>query len=161
MGVSAFPRYPRETWSGYILTWVINKIIYYGFTQMFIAPADYWRDPNDREGFLKHSRFLADANNERNFNQTRKDMWVNLKYARFIKFEQDRVIIPRESSWWGQYTEDFNVVSRFDTEVYQKDLIGIRTLEEEGRADFIAIPGDHIEVSLEKINELVEEPFLK
>ena len=54
------------------------------------------------------------------------------------------MIIPRESSWWGTYDEHYNEITRFETDVYQNDLLGIRTLEEQGRADFIEIEGDHM-----------------
>lgn len=111
--------------------------------------------------YLKHSKFLPDALNERNFNQQIKDNWLSLKFARFVKWENDNVIIPRESSWWGQYDENYEIVTRFQTEVYQKDLVGIKTLEEEGRADFVAIPGGHMHFSHQQLNELTEIAFLK
>ena len=161
MGVSYFPGLSGDTWFGTVLAWIINRGVYFDVTQYFIAPADYWRDPQNPEGFIKNSRFLADANNEAHFNQTRKDLWLSLKYARFVKWEEDTTIIPRESSWWGMYTEDYNIISRFDTEVYQKDLIGIRTLEEEGRASFVSIPGDHMHFSHSQINDITQIAFLK
>ncbi|CAI2376757.1 unnamed protein product [Moneuplotes crassus] len=161
MGVSYFPHYPADTWIGAISHIIINRLAYWWVAQWFIAPADYWRVPNNPQAFLEGSRFLADATNEINFNQTMKDLWLSLKFARFVKWDDDSVIIPRESSWWGQYTTDYKIISRFDTEVYQKDLVGIRTLEEEGRADFINIPGDHMQVSHEQVNQLTEVAFLK
>lgn len=159
MGVSAVPHFPREEWIGWIFCLVIDRVIYLNIAQYLLAPADYFRVPNDPEGFLKHSKFLRDANNEANFNQTRKDLWIGLKFARFVKWEQDTTIIPDESSWWGKYDIDMNTLSRFDTDVYQKDLIGIRTLEEEGRADFVSIPGDHMDFSHEQINHIVSPVF--
>lgn len=159
MGVSYIPDMPRETWYGYILAILANYFLYFDFSQRIFGPADYWRDPTRPDNFLKYSRFLAEANNEKNFDQERKDKWLGLKHARFVKWEDDAVIIPRESSWWGMYDTDYNILSRFDTEVYQKDLVGIRTMEEEGRADFIAIPGGHMEVSHEKLAELVKPIF--
>uniref|UniRef100_A0A7S3KB39 Palmitoyl-protein thioesterase 1 n=1 Tax=Euplotes crassus TaxID=5936 RepID=A0A7S3KB39_EUPCR len=159
MGVSFAPTFPKETWLGTALAWIINKFVYFNFMQYLVAPADFWIDPTNPQGYLKHSRFLAEANNERNFDQNRKDLWLALKHARFVKWEQDTTIIPRESSWWGMYSPDYNIVSRFDTEVYKKDLIGIRTLEEEGRADFISIPGDHMKFSHDQINNIVRPVF--
>lgn len=161
MGVSYAPDFPRDSFFGPIFAFIIDHAIYYDLLQYLIAPADYWRNPNDPDGYLKYSRFLAEANNERNFNQTRKDKWTSLQHARFVKWESDEVIIPRESSWWGMYTEDYNVVSRFDTEVYQKDLIGIRTLEESGRADFVSIPGHHMAFTYDQIVEIVHDVFIK
>jgi palmitoyl-protein thioesterase len=161
MGVSYYPNMPRETWTGYILGAVINRLAYLNIAQRFVAPCDYWRVPYNEEGYLKYAQFLPDANNERNFDQARKDKWLALKQVIFVKWEEDSTIIPRESSWWGIYTEDFNIVSRFDTETYQKDLIGIKTLEEDGRATFIEIPGNHMAYTYPQINEIVQEPFSK
>ena len=161
MGVSSPPQYPRDTLSGFILTWLANKVVYWSFSQYIIAPADYWRDPQNISGYLKYSRFLAEANNEENFSQARKDSWLSLKYATFVKWEQDTTIIPRESSWWGEITPDLYTVSRFDTEVYKKDLIGIRTLEETGRAEFVTLPGDHMNFSHDQINKVCEKAFTK
>ena len=161
MGVSVFPKTPLTTWKGVVLSWLVDRLAYWGIFQWLIAPSSYWRDPKNLQGYLKYSTFLAEANNERNFNQTRKDMWLSLKHARFIKWEEDTMIDPNESSWWGEYTKDMEVLTRFETEVYQKDLIGIRTLEEEKRADFIAIPGDHMDFTHEQVNKLVEEAFIK
>ena len=161
MGVSSVPTFPRDTWIGYFLTIIVNKVVYWSFAQWIIAPTDYWRDPQNIEGYLKHSGFLAEANNEVNFNQTRKDLWLSLKQCIFVKWSNDTTIIPRESSWWGHLTSELNTVSRFDSEVYQKDLIGIRTLEESGRADFIAIPGDHMHFNTDQINHIVEKAFIK
>ena len=161
MGVSSPPKCPIETFYGRAAAWISSKVIYWDISQMFIAPADYWRDPNNYEGYLKYSRFLAEANNEINFNQTRKDLWLNLKQCIFVKWELDSVIVPRESCWWGELTSDNTVIDRFKSKVYQQDLIGIRTLEESGRADFITIPGDHMTFNTDQINSVVEKAFIK
>lgn len=161
MGVSEAPKFPRDSWSGYILTLLINQVIYYDLAQWIIAPADYWRNPKDLDGYLKYSKFLAEANNERDFSQERKDAWINLNHCLFIKWINDTVIIPRESSWWGVENPDLNVVSRFETEVYVKDLIGIRTLEEQGRADFVAIQGDHMDNIIQNLNHTIFPVLIK
>ena len=57
------------------------------------------------------------------------------------------------------YNKDFEVVSRFETEVYKEDLIGIRTLEEDGRADFTSIPKDHMHFAHSEIIQNIEGPF--
>ena len=87
MGISFVPKFPKESWLGSPLAFIVNKIIYSSITQWFLAPADYWRDPQNPEGFKEYSRFLAEANNEINFNQTKKDQWLSLKSARFVKWK--------------------------------------------------------------------------
>mmetsp|Transcript_23899 Transcript_23899/g.26520 ORF Transcript_23899/g.26520 Transcript_23899/m.26520 type:complete len:161 (+) Transcript_23899:396-878(+) len=160
MGVSYAPTLPGDTWLGSFVAWAANTAAYWSITQWLVAPADYWRNPKNPEGYLKHS-FLAEANNEAKFDQGRKDKWLALKFARFVKWDRDTTIIPRESSWWGMYTEDYNIISRHDTELYKKDLIGLRTLEEQGRADFVITPGDHMHVSRKNIYNICKDPFSK
>lgn len=161
MGVSYVPHFPRDTWLGWAMAWIFNKVVYLDIVQMLLAPADYWYDPQNHSGYLKNSRFLAEANNQVNFDQARKEKWTNLKYAKFIKWERDTTIIPRESAWWGQYTSDLNVINRFETEVYKQDLIGIRTLEESGRAEFASLPGDHMHFTYNQINFFCDNVFRK
>lgn len=58
------------------------------------------------------------------------------------------------------YTPDYNVISRHDTEFYKQDLLGIRQMEEEGRADFVAIPGHHMYFTAQSIYDLVKDIFI-
>jgi palmitoyl-protein thioesterase len=108
---------------------------------------------------LDKSEFLAEANNERDYSDERKQKFLRLNRAMFIKWDSEQVIKPAESSWWGQYDINYNVLHRNSTDVYQKDLIGIRTLEEQGRAKFVSIPGGHMEFTFEQIDNIII-PFL-
>lgn len=72
-----------------------DLIFYWEPIQWFVSPSDYWVDPKNHEGYIKHSHFLAEANNEKNFDQARKDKWLGLKHARFVKWIDDEIIIPR------------------------------------------------------------------
>ncbi|CAI2378042.1 unnamed protein product [Moneuplotes crassus] len=161
MGVSFVPTFPKESKLGSTLAWIVNKIVYYRMTQYFLAPADFWRDPNNQEGYFEYSRFLAEANNEKNFDQRRKDQWLKLQHATFVMWDNDTTIIPKESSWWGMYSPDLKLLSRFETDLYKNDLIGLKTLEESGRAEFISIPGDHMEYTRTQINLIVGPTFIK
>ena len=49
----------------------------------------------------------------------------------------------------GEYDSNYNVVHRNNTIIYQKDLIGIKILENEGRAKFIKIPRGHMHFDYE------------
>ena len=123
------------------------------------APANYWRDPNNFNTYLYKSDFLAEANNERNYSEERRQKFFNLKRVMFIKWDDENTIKPSESSWWGEYDSNYNVIHRNNTILYQKDLIGIKTLENEGRAKFINIPGGHMHFTYEQIDNIII-PFL-
>jgi hypothetical protein len=44
--------------------------------------------------------------------------------------------------------------------MYQQDLIGIRTLEEEGRAVFLEFPGGHMRFNYQQVDTVII-PFLR
>lgn len=127
--------------------------------QKHYAPASYWKNPFNYEFYLKHSPWLAEANNEREYTEERRQRMLDLNKALFIKWDAETTISPPESSWWGDFDEHYNVRTRFETTVYQQDLIGIKTLEEEKRATFIHIPGKHMAYNFTQIDEIII-PFL-
>ena len=117
-----------------------------------ITAADYWRDPKNEEGYLHYSRFLAEANNEVNYSEERKAHWTHINHATFIMWEDDETIIPKESAHWAQYDEHFNIIDRHDTNLFQQSLIGIKTLEDENKADYKSFPGNHMQFNFTQIN---------
>ena len=139
--------------------WFDNSVVFNDDYQASFAPANYWKNPNDYNSYLNKSTFLAEANNERNFSTERKNKFLNLKKALFIKWENEQTIHPAESSWWGEFDSDYNVIHRNNSLVYKEDLIGIKSLETQGRAKFISIPGVHMEFTYDQIDNIVI-PFL-
>lgn len=65
--------------------------------------ATYWHDPLNEDLYKKHSNFLADINNENYINQTYIDNLQSLRNFIMVKFEQDSMVQPRESEWFGFY----------------------------------------------------------
>jgi palmitoyl-protein thioesterase len=77
----------------------------------------------------------------------------------FIIFAQETTISPPESSWWGEYNINGTALVRQQTQVYQKDLIGIKSLESQGRATFATLPGKHVQITEDDIRNVVI-PFI-
>jgi len=123
------------------------------------APASYWNDPSHYQRYLSRSPFLAEANNEINYSEDRKQRFLDIERALFIRFEQETTIVPPESSWWGGYDKYGNIITRNQTQVYNDDLIGIKTLEDQGRATFATLPGRHVQVTREDVLNVVI-PFI-
>ena len=123
------------------------------------APTNYFKDPNNYAEYLNKSTFLAEANNERYFSEEIRQKFLNLNRCMFIKWDSDGVLQPEESAWWGEFDINFKPIHRNNTVLYQKDLIGIKTLEMEGRAKFVSIPGKHMNYTLEQIDNIIV-PFL-
>lgn len=154
-GVSAISHFPRDSWIGQFFDHVVDYLINFQFLERLLRPADYWRDPLAYQNFLDHSRFLAEANNECHYNQTKKDKWTGLSNAMFIKFEDDTEIIPKETEWWGEFDENFNVKERQSTRLFQEDLLGLKAMESTNKVDYVSFPGDHMKFNFTQINDFV------
>lgn len=154
-GVSSLPNTDRNSYIGGLIDWVVDKTIQYSFMERILSPADYWRDPNDMNKYLNTSRFLAEANNEVHYSEDRKEAWKHLNNALFIQWSEDQTVIPKESAHWGQYDENFEVVHRYETNLYRQDLIGIKFLEDNLKANYIEFPGDHMNFNFTQINQFV------
>ncbi|KAL2348180.1 hypothetical protein Fmac_002180 [Flemingia macrophylla] len=114
--------------------------------------------------YLEKCRFLPVLNNEipdqRNF--TYKERFSSLQNLVLIMFEQDTVLIPKETSWFGYYPDgSFKpILSPQSTELYIEDWIGLRTLDEAGKVHFVSVPGKHLGISQEDMKKHVV-PYLK
>ena len=90
--------------------------------------------------------FLADINNARSSfkNSTYKENLTKLKKLVLIKFEGDTVVDPRETEWFEFYEPGQGItIQRYnETNLYQEDWIGLRTLDETGRLDLLSVPGN-------------------
>ena len=139
--------------------WYDSSYVFTDEYQSSFAPSNYWKVPNNYDNYLIKSSFLAEANNERSFSSDRKDRFLKLNKALFIKWENEQTIKPAESSWWGEYDANYGVIHRNETILFQKDLIGVKTLESQRRAKFISIPGVHMEYTFSQIDDIII-PFL-
>lgn len=109
------------------------------------AFCDYWV-PTDKERFLKKS-WLARVNNElpeKDPNIPRRMTSLN-KYMATVAL-QDAVLIPKETAWhmrwpWGKRWT--GVVPLEETEEFQNDLVGLRTLKEQGKLVLNSFDGNH------------------
>ena len=102
---------------------------------------------------MNNQAFLA-------FNESYRQGFESLEGALFVVWEGDTVIKPRLAGWWYQYNWKYELVPYNETEFYQKNLFGLRTLVEDGRAQFASIPGNHMHLPTEQVDELLI-PYLK
>ncbi|KAL1354392.1 uncharacterized protein LOC130982929 [Arachis stenosperma] len=143
---------------------LIKGQVYSDYIQEHLAPSGYLKLPNAIPDYLEKCRFLPVLNNEipskRNF--TYKERFSSLKNLVLIMFEQDTVLIPKETSWFGYYPDgEFNpVLPPQETKLYIEDWIGLRTLDKAGRVHFISVPGKHLGISVEDMKKHVV-PYLK
>jgi palmitoyl-protein thioesterase len=125
-GVAMFPHCEDGIWCD-TLTSILDNYAYFNISQDETNPAAYWRDPTDLKKYLEESIFLPLLNNERDFSQERKDRMLALNHAVFVMNEDDHVVYPKESAVFGELQYDYTtVLPKEQTELWQKDLIGIK-----------------------------------
>nr|CAB3495249.1 unnamed protein product [Digitaria exilis] len=83
-------------------------------------------------------------------------------YLKIPTFEDDAVLIPRETAWFGYYPDGaFNpVLPPQQTKLYTEDWIGLKTLDEAGRVKFVSVPGGHLRISRSDMKKYIV-PYLK
>ncbi|KAL8064598.1 hypothetical protein ABFX02_01G100700 [Erythranthe guttata] len=142
---------------------ILKAGIYSEYAQNQFAPSGYAKIPENIKGYLKSCKFLPKLNNERpnDRNPAYKKRFSSLKNLVLIMSENDTVITPKESSWFGFYEDGStnNILQPKKTKLYVEDWIGLKTLDKAGRVKFIKVGGTHIEVSDADMKKYVV-PFL-
>ncbi|KAL6645347.1 hypothetical protein ACP70R_016955 [Stipagrostis hirtigluma subsp. patula] len=130
---------------------LIKLEIYSDYVQEHLAPSGYLKIPTDMEDYLKSCRFLPKLNNEipGERNATYKERFSSLENLVLIMFQDDAVLIPRETAWFGYYPDGaFDpVLPPQKTQLYVEDWIGLRRLDEAGRVKFVSVAGGHLGIS--------------
>lgn len=129
--------------------------------------AQYFRDPNNYETYLKANHFLPSVNNEIEGSRNRT-YWHNLASLSnlvLVMFTEDKTVVPKESAWFGSEavtnarTPDFTVSEQLllsssertiipmrEQLLYVEDWIGLRELDEGGRITFASCVGEHMQL---------------
>ncbi|GAV68206.1 Palm_thioest domain-containing protein [Cephalotus follicularis] len=146
-----------------IVNTLMKSEIYSDYIQAHLAPSGYLKLPNYISSYLEKCTFLPKLNNElpEERNSTYKERFASLQNLVLIMFEQDTVLIPRETAWFGYYPDGAfkPVFPPQQTKLYTEDWIGLKTLDDLGRVQFISVPGGHLRISREDMNKFVV-PYL-
>ncbi|KAK0409770.1 hypothetical protein QR680_004745 [Steinernema hermaphroditum] len=162
-GINGFPYCPGPTTVCDTVRKLLDWGAYWGFVQDRVVQAQYWHDPNSIEDYKTKNIFLADINNANTFNETYKTNLQKLENFVMIKFLKDNMVVPKESEWFGFYAD--NDVSKLlpmeETELYQKDLIGIKQMNADGKLHFLTVDADHLEITHDfLVNEIIKKYFM-
>ncbi|CAL0314317.1 unnamed protein product [Lupinus luteus] len=129
-----------------------------------LAPSGYLKLPDAIPAYLDKCEFLPLLNNELpdKRNSTYKERFSSLQNLVLIMSEEDGVLIPKETAWFGYYPDGASspVLPPQQTKLYTEDWIGLRTLDEAGRVKFFSFSGGHVEFSDTDIKKYVV-PYLK
>ena len=62
-----------------------------------------------------------------------------------VMFNRDTMIYPKESEWFGQLDQDGEELLNEEADsFYSNDNIGLKSLDEAGKVDYVRIDGDHL-----------------
>uniref|UniRef100_A0A6N2MHC7 Palmitoyl-protein thioesterase 1 n=1 Tax=Salix viminalis TaxID=40686 RepID=A0A6N2MHC7_SALVM len=142
---------PPSTIICLLLDDLIKSEIYSTYVQEHLAPSGYIKIPTDIPAYLKGCSFLPKVNNEikNTRNSTYKERFASLENLVLIMFEQDTVLVPKETSWFGYYPDGSydTILPAQETQLYTEDWIGLKTLDEAGKVKFINVSGGHLDIS--------------
>jgi palmitoyl-protein thioesterase len=138
--------------------------VYSSFVQHHLAQADYWHDADDEKRYFSENLWLPNVNEQADAAQKQNLLGIGGKFV-MVKFLNDTMVQPRESSHFGWYAQGSTsvVVPLNETALYTspKDPLGLRQLDSEGRLVFLSTLGDHLQFSDEYFIEAIVKPFLR
>ncbi|XP_052193613.1 uncharacterized protein LOC127802025 isoform X2 [Diospyros lotus] len=142
-----------------LVDYLMKLEIYSNYVQEHLAPAGYIKIPTDIDDYLRGCMFLPKLNNERMDcrNSTYKKRFASLQHLVLIMFEQDRVLVPKETSLFGYYPDGSwsTVLPAHETKLYKEDWIGLKTLDEAGKVKYVNVSGGHLDISTSDVKKYI------
>ncbi|KAJ4912510.1 alpha/beta-Hydrolases superfamily protein [Raphanus sativus] len=143
---------------------LLRTDVYSDYVQDHIAPSGYIKLPNEMSKYLEHSKYLPKLNNERpnQRNSIYKERFTSLHKLVLVMFQGDRVVIPKESCWFGYYPDGATtpLLPPQQTKLYTEDWIGLKTLDAAGKVKFVNVPGEHLQMAHDDVVKHVV-PYLQ
>ena len=86
---------------------------------------------------------------------------IKLEKLVLVKFSEDSTVVPRGSEWFGFYKlgQAQEMLAYNETALYIEDWIGLKTLDETGKLDFLVSPGNHLQFTDKFFFEIVDKYF--
>lgn len=161
-GVFGFPKCPAASWLCDDVRRLLDLGAYISWIQNSLVQAEYWHDPLNEAEYVAKSVFIGEINNEKVQNDTYKTNLLKLKNLVLIKFEQDTMVVPKESEWFGFYApgQDKVILPINQTALYTADRIGLKELNDSGRLHFISVNADHLRIDDQQFIDDVIKPYL-
>ncbi|KAH6789596.1 alpha/beta-Hydrolases superfamily protein [Perilla frutescens var. frutescens] len=155
-GIASIPLC-KSAWFCIAVDLLIELAVYSDYIQEHLAPTNYIKIPTDLDGYRNGCKFLPVLNNEFHKNSTYKKRFSSLENLVLIKFENDEVLVPKETSWFGYFPEGSwdPILPAQETALYKEDWIGLKTLDEAGKVKFINVSGGHLEVSYGEMKDYI------
>ncbi|XP_047306570.1 palmitoyl-protein thioesterase 1-like [Impatiens glandulifera] len=134
-----------------LVHYLIKIGLYSNYVQENFAPAGYTKIPTAINQYMQGCKFLPQLNNEYkdHKNAVYKKRFASLQNLVLIMFDDEEVLVPKETSWFGYFADGSltKVLPVQETALYKEDWIGLRSLDEAGRVKYINVSGGHLDVS--------------
>ncbi|XP_070508698.1 palmitoyl-protein thioesterase 1-like [Chironomus tepperi] len=163
-GVYGLPNCPSlTTKTCEYLREILNFAAYAGWVQRTLVQATYWHDPKNEDVYRTKSTFIAEINNEKSIKQKYIDRLQKLENFVMVKFMNDSMVQPVESSWFGFYKpgSDVELMTLEESDIFTKDKLGLKKMKEDGKLKFIEIEGNHLQFRNEWFIENIINAYLK
>lgn len=115
----------------------VKKTVYlfcYNKMGQLISICEYWNDPHHRARYLRANSFLPLLNGEKPHPLLKdwRENFLRIKKMVLIGGPDDGVITPWQSSHFGFYDTNEDVVEMRNQEFYKNDTFGLKTLDARG-----------------------------
>lgn len=124
---------------------ILTTAAYTKAVQDSLVQATYWHDPLREEVYQRESTFIANINNELDENEDYVENLQKLEKFVMVKFSNDTMVTPRESSWFQFYVpgQDKAIAPLSESRVYQR--LGLDKLDRNGKLIFHECEGNHLQ----------------
>jgi len=124
-----------------------NNFMYSQISQKHISFAGYWRNPYLLEIYLEKSVYLPYLNNEKNHisMEKQKQNIINLSNFVMIWSPNDEIVYPAESGKFSFLDKDITIIPIEETELYKKDTLGLKYLDDEERLHIYETNCSHVD----------------
>eukprot|EP01059_Diplonema_ambulator_P027496 TRINITY_DN456_c0_g3_i1.p3 TRINITY_DN456_c0_g3~~TRINITY_DN456_c0_g3_i1.p3 ORF type:complete len:313 (+),score=154.14 TRINITY_DN456_c0_g3_i1:88-1026(+) len=167
MGVAGFPNCNPSGLLAPVCDVLDEKLgdeAYYPETQDMLFQANYFRDPmrvNTTQ--YKENSQIAEWNGEGpSVNPVYKENFVKVERFAMIKALKDTMVYPNWGEWWGSFAPgSYHVIQKInETDMYQRDTFGLKTVHEAGKILFNTTDGNHLVFSMADLEWWVNNYFL-
>ena len=140
----------------HILNSFADWFCYKGYVQNTFGPSGYFRVSNHLERYKNSKSVLLQVNNlGKNCDEKAKIRFELLEKLVLIQFKRDTMITPKESAHFQELDEKHKLIDMKDTEIYKKNLFGLKTLDDNNKIVKIIVDEKHCYYSWEDINDYV------
>lgn len=138
---------------------LLKTQIWTNYAQSNVISAQYYRDPEELDQYLKYSAFLAAINNEviESQNHSYATRLATLERLVLVLFSEDVTVVPKESAWFQEVNRTTGEVTPLEKRtLYLDDWIGLKKLGDNDMIEYLIINGVHMQISDQELRNILQ-----